>query len=130
MKILQPINTEQRIRILPREYPLSVKLVLYGDESKAKNEFTLTPIRENGYMALNFAFDFDNNKYYAFDVFNASNNDLIHRGRIFVTDQNIPEFTTVKDVYSPIRETNTTYVAYERPTFIQKKLNARLNFKL
>lgn len=86
MKILNPIDTEHEIVLIPRFYVSGdVVLELTDETTKEIIMHTLTPITIDGFMYINFTETFINNQKFQIKI--TENNEIVFRGILFVTDQ-------------------------------------------
>jgi hypothetical protein len=101
MKIINPIDTEHELILIPRYYVSGdVSLELTNEFTKEVNTYALTPITIDGYMYLNFTDTFDNNSKFQIKV--TDNQNVLFRGILFVIDQSedTQNYKTSKGVFT------------------------------
>lgn len=102
MKILSPSVTAHELILIPRYYfSGDVALVLSNEETKETITFTLTPITIDGYVYLNFDYQFINNQNFQIKVL-SDTEEIVFRGKLFITDQitNLQDYQITKDVFT------------------------------
>jgi hypothetical protein len=103
MKILSPLAVNHEIVIIPRKYfNGSVLLILKNEENNEILEYTIPQLTVDGYMYISFTESFINNSNYQITVFQESTNEIIYRGKLFVTDQSneTQEYKITKDIFT------------------------------
>lgn len=98
MKVLLPTNTTHTIVLEPRFYPsdvLSLEIVKEGYNTTE----TVTPTYSvlNGVMSL--VFDLEGVEQDRFSIKLTENNNVVYRGKLFFTSQEIEDFKLTKDTY-------------------------------
>ena len=100
MKVLNPNNLNHEIKFIPRLYIDAIVLQLKNEETKVLSSLNLTASNSKGFLTINFPFVFKNNENYQFKI--VSNlNEIIYRGKIFVTDQSetTQSYKLTKDLF-------------------------------
>lgn len=100
MKVLNSANTSHEIVFIPRYYfDGDITMELYNEETSETLTFTLTPITIDGYVYINFDQEFDNNSN--FQIKMLSDDVIVYRGKLFVTDQtDLQEYKITKDIFT------------------------------
>lgn len=100
MKVLNSVNTNHEIIIIPRFYfEGEITMELYNEETKETLTFEIMPVTDNGYLYISFTQEFDNNS--SFQIKIIVEEGIAYRGKLFVTDQtNIQEYKITKDVFT------------------------------
>jgi hypothetical protein len=103
MKILSPLAVDHEIVIIPRKYiDGSILLRLNNEENDEILEYKIPQLTVNGYMYFNFTESFINNSNYQITIFETDTNEIIYRGKLFVTDQSndTQEYKITKDIFT------------------------------
>jgi hypothetical protein len=103
MKILSPLAVNHEIVIIPRKYVNgSVLLILKNEENNEILEYIPIKLTVDGYMYISFTESFINNSNYQITVFEESTNEIIYRGKLFITDQSneTQEYKITKDIFT------------------------------
>jgi hypothetical protein len=103
MKILSPLLIGQKIIIIPRKYINgAVKISLKNEENNEVLENAQNQLTINGYMYIPINESFINNSNYQITVFEEFTNEIIYRGKLFVTDQSneTQEYKITKDIFT------------------------------
>ena len=97
MKHLLPVDTEQIIYIIPRNYATSVTVTLRNDSTNAVNTILLTGVKEGNYIKLSSVFSLVEGNFYDLKVYNGqgsvTDSDIIYRDKIFCTIQSTNQST-------------------------------------
>lgn len=99
MKVLNILDTEHEIILIPRIYPLgNITLNLYNEESDEILTYEITPVITDGFMYLSFTEAFINKSNYRIAILD--NTDVIYRGKLFITDQtDLENYKITKDIF-------------------------------
>lgn len=103
MKILSPLAVNHEIVIIPRKYvDGSILLRLKNEENNEVLEYSPIKLTVDGYMYIAFSESFINNSNYQITVFEEFTNEIIYRGKLFVTDQSndTQEYKITKDIFT------------------------------
>jgi hypothetical protein len=103
MKILSPLAVDHEIVIIPRKYfNGSILLRLNNEENNEVLQYTTNQLTVDGYMYISFTESFINNSNYQITVFEESTNEIIYRGKLFITDQSneTQEYKITKDIFT------------------------------
>ena len=113
MKILLPSTSSQLLKVIPREYSTAVDVVLTNEENNTSTTFSnIAASTNDGYLDIYISFtNLENDTFYSFKVLDYTTKDIIHRGRIFVTDQDVNEFT-INDGQFTERGKDNEYLTY------------------
>lgn len=87
MKHLLPIDTEQTISIIPREYTTDVTIILRDDSSNIETTLVPTSNISNDYLELSAVFSLKEGRFYDLKVIKTTNSNIIYRDKIFCTAQ-------------------------------------------
>lgn len=100
MNILPPTATSHTLKIIPRYYTEDdLVMTLFNEESKVETDYVIEPVVLDGYMYISFVQGFVNNSNYQIKIH--LNNDIVYRGKLFITDQssNTQDYKITKDVF-------------------------------
>jgi uncharacterized protein YqkB len=103
MKILSPLAVNHEIVIIPRKYISSdVVLILKNEENDEILTHNMNPLTIEGYMYIPFTQSFLNNSNYQIKIFELRSNEIIYRGKLFITDQSneTQEYKITKDIFT------------------------------
>jgi len=103
MKILSPLAVNHEIVIIPRKYfNGSILLRLNNEENKEVLIYNLDQLTVNGYMYIGFNQSFMNNSNYQITILEFDTNEIIYRGKLFITDQSneTQEYKITKDIFT------------------------------
>jgi hypothetical protein len=113
MKVLLETATPQVLSFIPREYLNIVNYTLTNESTNVTTSFTNIDAVTNGaYLELTEVFDLKEGVFYNYDITNPNDNDLLYRGRIFCTNQDIDTFSMNKDEYIEDDSKNNEYIIY------------------
>jgi len=101
MKVLDSAATIHTLTIIPRRYVSDmVNLELFNEEDKTTTTYPVLSETSNGFMYLEFSETFLDNSNFQFKVI--KNNEIIYRGKIFVTNQftDLQNFKITNDYFS------------------------------
>jgi hypothetical protein len=100
MKVLNPLNTEHEIILIPRVYPVgNITLNLYNEESDEILTYEIMPLITDGLMYLSFTETFINKSNYRIVILDDT--DIIYRGKLFITDQtDLENYKITKDIFT------------------------------
>jgi hypothetical protein len=103
MKILSPLAVDHEIVIIPRKYILGrARLFLKNEENDEVLFYIIDQLTIDGYMYLNFSESFLNNSSYQITIFEKEFDNIIYRGKLFITDQSneTQEYKITKDIFT------------------------------
>lgn len=105
MKVLTTSLEEQTLKIIPRFYVLgndSATLELRDDTTNKVTTYILSPSKLKDFLIITQAFNLVEGHFYDFKVYlgieNLTDLDIIYKGKIFCTDQNINQ--SINDLYT------------------------------
>lgn len=100
MKVLNPLNIEHEIVIVPRYYTANnVEFILKNEGNSEVLNYNLTPVTVDGYMYFNFEETFINNTNYQLTINDGL--EVVYRGKVFVSDQSndTQNYKITKDIF-------------------------------
>jgi hypothetical protein len=100
MNILDPNHTTHNLKIIPRFYPEGdVEMELTNTETKSVAVFTMVPEITGGYIHLSFEGILNEGSFFRVKL--TAEDEIIYRGRIFVTGQaaDTQNYRTTKDLF-------------------------------
>ena len=97
MIVLRPVQTEQNIKFIPREYE-ATRLVLIDESTNTEIEIVGTFTKVKYYLSADLVFSLIEGRYYTLTVYN--NDNIIYKDKVFCTDQNVLNYSINKDVYT------------------------------
>jgi len=100
MKVLSPNDIEHELILIPRfNITGDVVMELYNEETSQTISQTLTPITIDGYVYIDFEQTFVNNSNFQIKIL--SNDEVVYRGKLFITDQtDLQQYEITKDVFT------------------------------
>jgi hypothetical protein len=101
MNLLSPTTVNHTLKIIPRFYTQEdVIMNLWNEEKKTDTDYIIEPVLLDGYMYLSFEQGFINNTNFQVKV--TINNDVLYRGKLFITDQlnTTQTYKITKDVFT------------------------------
>lgn len=112
MIILKPIDTVQEVRFIPTRKGDGNNAIITNETTNESESINLRfQIRCSAcafYQQFEHIFDLKEGHFYSISIF--EDDDLIHRDKIFCTNQNTNEFSVNKDVY---KENKQNIIFYE-----------------
>jgi hypothetical protein len=98
MKIVLPENTEHNLILIPRFYPSdTVVLQLTNEATNAKEDVRNTYTIDNGYMLVNFDYEFTEKQRFSIKIYDESG--VVFRGKILATSQETQNYKQTLNVY-------------------------------
>jgi hypothetical protein len=98
MKIVLPENTEHNLILIPRFYPSdTVVLQLTNETTNAKEDIRNTYTIDNGYMLVNFDYEFTEKQRFSIKIYDESG--VVFRGKILATSQETQNYKQTLNVY-------------------------------
>ena len=86
MKVLNPNNTNHNLTLIPRFTPdVNMVFELKNETTKVKEILNFLYIFDNAILTINFNYIFVNKSNFQIKI--TQNNDVIFRGKLFITDQ-------------------------------------------
>lgn len=86
MKVFNSNNLNHTLKVVPRIYLEDITMYLRHELTDTTSIITnLTSYKDNGYLRVDFEFDFKNNASY--EVVCLYNDELVWRGKAFATSQ-------------------------------------------
>ena len=116
MIILQPIATEQSFSFIPRSQTYDA-LYITGESTNVTTEITITSFANGDYYDtinatfVNGLFNLVNNTFYTLELKNGTT--VVHKDRIFVTDQTPVVNYSVNDGEFTSNVSNNEFIIYE-----------------
>ena len=116
MIILQPILTVQTFSFIPRSQTYD-GLFITGESTNVETEITITSFTNGDYYDtinatfVNGAFNLINNTFYTLEL--RQGTDVVHKDRIFVTDQTPVVNYSVNDGEFESNVSNNEFIIYE-----------------
>jgi hypothetical protein len=116
MIILQPILTEQSFSFIPRSQTYDA-LFITGESTNITTEITITGFTNGDYYDtinatfVNGLFNLVNNTFYTLELKNGTT--VVHKDRIFVTDQTPVVNYSVNDGEFKSNVSNNEFIIYE-----------------
>tara|TARA_R110001606_G_scaffold51512_1_gene128188 strand:- start:473 stop:793 length:321 start_codon:yes stop_codon:yes gene_type:complete len=101
MIILKEISTTQEFKIIPRANE-ATSIVIKGSEGSETISFT--PSFYSYYMVVSGIFNLKEGRQYSFDIMN--NSDIVYKGRIFCTNQDINNYSINNGDYTETSSDN------------------------
>ena len=101
MNVINPLNTEHTLKIVPRYYTeASCLMELFNEDNKTTETFTVVPFNLDGYMYISFTKTFTDKSNYQIKIQEV--NDVVYRGKLFITSQsnNTQDYKITKDVFT------------------------------
>lgn len=97
MNTVNPINTNHNLRVIPRQSIITEPIFeLFNEQTKEVFNPEFTALFEDGYLDINFDFDFVENQKFQIKIYS----DVVYyRGKLFVTSQTTQNFKASKDLY-------------------------------
>ena len=84
MKVVNPNNTNHTLKLISRVYPVgSLDLLLYNESTQVETSVINTYIVQNGFLNLNFDFDFVEGEKFQIKILEIAN--VIYRGKLIAT---------------------------------------------
>lgn len=96
MEVFKPISTSQTLIIIPRRNASSVTLNIRDEDTDSIQSMSLSTTYLNGYLSMDFAYDFHEGGNYELEVTDA--NGLLWRGKAFATSQTPQEYHLNNDL--------------------------------
>ena len=98
MNIVNPTTLLHKIIIIPRYYPTgNVKFLLYNETTQLTDIVTVDYNVIDGKMFIDFDYDFIENQ--SFKVKITENDNVVYRGKLFVTSQEPQSYKITQNVY-------------------------------
>jgi hypothetical protein len=114
MKVLQESGVPQILKFIPRSYPSLVDIDLIEEGTNQTATFTgITATTSGSYLSVTEIFVLTQGNWYSFDVTDNATGDLIYRGRIFCTNQDIDDYTINNSDYTVRTSKDNKYVQYD-----------------
>lgn len=93
MKVLNPSDTPQTIRIIPRVYSINITLKLRDDSTNEITTILPAAAKVGNYIEILHTFDLKENRFYDLTVYDGqgavTDLDIIYKDKIFCTSQDI-----------------------------------------
>lgn len=100
MKVINSGNTTHEIILIPRFYAEGeITMELFNEETKEVLSFSLMTLILNGYLYVNFDYIFKNNSNFQIKI--TFENEIMYRGKLFVTNQtDLENYKITKDIFT------------------------------
>jgi len=98
MEVFLPINTQQTLTVIPRRNTPIVTLNISNEETGIADIFTIpTTTYDNGYLSMDFAYDFTEGGRYVLELKDNSGK-LLWRGKAISTNQDPQTYKMNADI--------------------------------
>jgi hypothetical protein len=97
MIILKPIATAQIVKFIPTRVGIANKLILVNEITNVSTEYNVTTSVVSFYNQFSKILNLEEGHFYIASFYN--NNTLIHRDKVFCTEQNVDTYSVNKDEY-------------------------------
>lgn len=98
MEVFLPIATQQTLTIIPRYKSEIVSLSVRNEETDISQDFNiLDAVWNNGYLSMNFAYDFKESQSYSLEV-KDNEAKILWRGKAFATSQDPQAYKINADI--------------------------------
>lgn len=98
MEVFLPIATQQTLTIIPRFNSGIVTLSVRNEETDLTQEFNiLDTYYDNGYLSMDFAYDFKESESYSLEV-KDNEEKILWRGKAFATSQDPQAYKINADI--------------------------------
>ena len=110
MNILKESALAQTLKFVPREYPSTIDYSITSESTNVTvtgSGISATVV--GGYLQITEIFTLKEGNFYNFDI---TNGNLIYRGRIYCTNQNVGNFTMDSGQYTEDATRDNEYAIY------------------
>jgi hypothetical protein len=99
MNVVNPTNTTHTLSLIPRYYVCgTVDLFIYNESTQVETNVSNLYLVEDGYLTLTFDFNFTERYRYQYRL--VSDSEIIYRGLIFATSQEVENYLTDNNTYT------------------------------
>ncbi len=113
MRILLDDSQEQTLSIIPRKYPTTIDYDLIEEGTGRKvSKVDIAALTVLGRLTISDTFLLQEDKFYSIDIFDASDDTLIYRDKIFVTNQDVKTYSINNGKFIEDETKDNTYVIY------------------
>jgi hypothetical protein len=110
MNVLTTSTETQQLVIVPRSTTFD-ELIFTDDSTNVPVEIEIDSVDDKGYyQVLNVICELTENRFYNIELFN--DGEVVFRGKVFCTDQNLVNFSVNNGKYTSHATTNQ-YITYE-----------------
>ena len=98
MKVVNPLDVNHTITIVPRYYPTeTLTLELIEEAIDTKNTVNCTYTEEDSLFKVHFTYDFTGKDKYSIKILEENN--VIYRGKLMVSEQNTQDYKQTNGLY-------------------------------
>lgn len=112
MKILIDTSDEQTLGIIPRFYPNQINYTLVEESSDRTANGTVVTAVVSGLLTFSDKFQLNEDNYYSLYVYDDATGELIHRDKVFCTNQTAEAYTINNGVYIQDTTYDNDYIIY------------------
>ena len=113
MRILLDNSNDQTLTFIPRSYPTTVDYSLVEEGTgRTVDKTGVSTLTALGRLTITDKFLLQEDKFYSIDVYDSSTNELVFRDKIFVTNQDVKEYSINNGRFIEQTTKDNSYIIY------------------
>ena len=113
MKILIDTSDAQTLTFIPRFYPTVVNYTIVEEGTgREVTKESVSASEVSGFLQISDKFLLQSDKFYSVDIRDAETDAVIFRDKIFVTNQDVREYSINDGIYVEDDSKDNTYIIY------------------
>ena len=113
MRILLDSSNDQTLTFVPRSYPTTVDYTLVEEGTgRTVDKADVSTLTALGRLTITDKFLLQEDKFYSIDVRDSATDELIFRDKVFVTNQDVREYSINNGRFTETETKDNSYIIY------------------